>query len=554
MSDKNLYEIEASIKEMIGDLKGLCSDRGLSNSADEEEVVTSVFLYKFLNDKFMYNLSQFSEMTGLSTETILKNENDELEAFYDAFSGDVAFRYEDTIEFLANNMASDSFYQMFDEALIRISDYERNREFSISTDEGGKKPLFTSITKKLDTGKKNPFAQSIFSILTKEKFDFGGVFKENFDFYSTIFETLISDYNKDSGKYAEYYTPQFAASIISTILVNMSEINPDNIYEICDPSAGSGTLVLHLANALGKGSFGNTARVYSQDISNKSTRFLRINMMLNGLTESLHNIVEGNTLTEPAHFNIAGDQSSGLKKFDFLTANPPFKADFSSTRNQIETQWAGTDRFFAGVPKIPNKDKDKMAIYLMFIQHILYSLKDNGKAAIIVPTGFITAKSGIEARIREHMIQNNMLAGVISFPSNIFSNTGTNVSAIFIDKSKKDNKVILMDASNLGTKTKVGKNQKTLLSDEEIKKIIDTFVNREAIDDFSVLVDTDQITDKGWSFSAGQYFDVKIDHIDITADEFKSRIEKKLAILDKSFAESRKLEAEIMKQIGGLKA
>ncbi|MBA9011684.1 HsdM family class I SAM-dependent methyltransferase [Clostridium saccharobutylicum] len=102
-----------------------------------------------------------------------------------------------------------------------------------------------------------------------------------------------------------------------------------------------------------------------------------------------------------------------------------------------------------------------MSVYLMFLQHILYSLKDSGKAAIVVPTGFLTAKSGIEKKIRQQMIDKHMLRGVISMPSNIFATTGTNVSIIFIDSDNSDDKALLMDASKLGIKIKEdGKNQK----------------------------------------------------------------------------------------------
>ena len=88
-------------------------------------------------------------------------------------------------------------------------------------------------------------------------------------------------------------------------------------------------MILHLANALGKGTFGDKAIVYTQDISGKSSRFLRINILLNGLTKSLDNIIEGDTLLSPAHYNKAHDASSGIKQFDFITSNPPFKMDFS---------------------------------------------------------------------------------------------------------------------------------------------------------------------------------------------------------------------------------
>ena len=333
----------------------------------------------------------------------------------------------------------------------------------------------------------------------------------------------------------------------------------DKIYEVHDPSAGSGSLVLHLANELGRGSFGDKAQVYTQDISGKSTRFLRINMLLNGLTNSLDNIIEGDTLDTPAHYNIPHDPSSGVKRFDYITSNPPFKMDFSSTRNLIENKWEnseerdGIKRFFAGVPKIPNKKKESMAVYLCFMQHILWSLKENGKAAVVCPTGFLTAKSGKEKEIRSKIIDKKWLKGVISMPSNIFANTGTNVSVLFIDKGNQSGDIMLIDASKLGKKVKDGKNQRTVLSDEEVKRIEDTFINQDVIDDFSVKVSYGDIKNKGYSFSAGQYFEVKIEYVDITAEEFEEKMDEYKSSLNEKFQKGHDLESEILSRLGGIK-
>ena len=327
----------------------------------------------------------------------------------------------------------------------------------------------------------------------------------------------------------------------------------DKIYEIYDPSAGSGSLVLHLANELGEGAFGDRAQVYTQDISGKSSRFLRINMLLNGLTNSLDNIIEGDTLDTPAHYNIPHDPGSGVKKFDYITSNPPFKMDFSATRDMIEQKWSDTDRFFAGVPKIPNKKKESMAIYLCFIQHILWSLKDDGKAAIVVPTGFITAQSGIEKKVRQKIVDEHWLKGVISMPSNIFANTGTNVSVLFIDKSNQDGKIMLVDASKLGEKRKEGKNQRTVLSEKEVEKIENTFINQEVVEDFSVKISYEEIQEKNYSLSAGQYFEVKIEYVELSPEEFNQRMAAYSSRLEKYFAEGKRLEEEIEERLGELR-
>ena len=194
-----------------------------------------------------------------------------------------------------------------------------------------------------------------------------------------------------------------------------------------------------------------------------------------------------------------------------------------------------------------------MAIYLCFIQHILYSLKDDGKAAIVVPTGFLTAQSSIEKSIRTKLIEHHWLKGVISMPSNIFANTGTNVSVLFIDKQNKENKVILIDASNLGSKVKDGKNQKTVLSSDEVKKIENTFINKEQFDNFSVEVDFDEIKEKNYSFSAGQYFEIKMEYIEMTQEEFENKKNELKINLKEYFEKGKSLEDKIIKSLEGLK-
>lgn len=370
-------------------------------------------------------------------------------------------------------------------------------------------------------------------------FSFEKAFSQKYDFFAAVFEYLIKDYNKDFGKYAEYYTPHSIANIIARIMIPEGVQNV-NIY---DSAAGSGTLVLSLAHEIGE----ENCAIYTQDISQKSNEFLRLNLILNNLVHSLGHVVHGDTLLEPQHLN---KQKNGLMQFDYIVSNPPFNVDFSENRDTLAGE-KYSDRFWAGVPNVPNKDKDKMAIYQMFLQHIIYSLKkDTGKAAVVVPTGFLTAGTGIPKKIREYIVNERMLRGVISMPSNIFATTGTNVSIIFIDRENRDGKVLLMDASKLGHKEKVdGKNQRTVLDPSEINDIIDTFNLAQEKDDFSVAVDYKQIEQKKLSFSAGQYFEVKIEYVELTQEEFNSRMTEYADTLKELFAEGNKLQNEILEQL-----
>ena len=138
-------------------------------------------------------------------------------------------------------------------------------------------------------------------------------------------------------------------------------------------------------------------------------------------------------------------------------------------------------------------------------------------------------------------------------PSNIFANTGTNVSVLFIDKSNKDGEIMLLDASKLGEKVKDGKNQRTVLRPNEIEQIENTFINQEVVDDFSVKITYEQIKEKNYSLSAGQYFEVKIEYVELTADEFAERMATYTSNLDKLFKEGHELEQSIKDGLEELK-
>ncbi len=539
------HDFQQQARVLIDDLKSTCANAGLGNDAGEFRIITQVFLYKFLNDKFAYEAKRIEPALAKA---------DSWEDAYTAMpEGDRelltmqlpagAARLEPR-HFLSNlwkRQDEKNFHEAFDNTLLEIAALN-SEVFSVRTIGGARIPLFDQVTQSVtDPGERAPFAKAIINKLIN--FSFEHIFSEGFDFYSTLFEYLIKDYNSDAGgKYAEYYTPHAVAKVMAAILA--PEGTPSASANCYDPAAGSGTLLMNLAHALGE----DRCSIFTQDISQKSSGLLRLNLVLNNLVHSIPNVVKGNTILEPYPFHTVNDKAP--EKFDFIVSNPPFKLDFSDWRDQLDTK-ENKDRFFAGIPKIKPKSKDKMEIYLLFLQHIIHSLTPTGRAAVVVPTGFITAQSGIDKKIRQHLVENKMLAGVVSMPSNIFATTGTNVSILFIDAANKGD-VVLIDASALGTKVKEGKNQKTLLSADEEQRIIDTFNAKEEQEDFSVVVSYDEIAAKNFSLSAGQYFEVKIEHVDITAEEFTDTIATQRSTLAKLFAKSRQLDTVIDESLSNL--
>ena len=537
-------DFKQKTKQLIDDLKSVCAHYGLGNDGNEFTIIIQTFLYKFLNDKFAFIAKQKNptlknaknweqEFANMSPEDI------EMLHYYIGASNP-KLQPQHLIANLFQQQSRADFATLFDDTLLAIA-AANNDIFSIKTDGGTNVELFERFSRYIaDDSKRNNFCIALLNKLVE--FSFEHVFNNKLDFFAPIFEYLIKDYNSNSGgKYAEYYTPHAVAKIMANILVPAEQQGKLTNISLYDPAAGSGSLLMNVAHAIGE----HNCSIFTQDISQKASHLLRLNLILNNLVLSIPNVIQGNTLWHPHH-----KEANKLKQFDFVVSNPPFKLDFSDFRDDLDTK-ANKQRFFAGIPKVKAKKKEAMEIYQLFLQHIIYSLKPTGKAAVVVPTGFITAQSGIDKKIRQHLVDNKMLAGVVSMPSNIFATTGTNVSVLFIDATNKD-KVILIDASNLGSKIKEGKNQKTVLSETEEQHIIDTFNNKQQVEDFSVVVSYDEITAKNYSLSAGQYFEVKIDYVDITATEFNQKMQGFTSNLNDMFKQSRELETEINKQLAGL--
>lgn len=541
----NTQTFQQRSRALIDSLKAVCAQYGLGNDGNEFKIITQAFLYKFLNDKYAFEVKQARpELANADhwEDAWLALDADSRELTDMRLGANVArLKPEHFLSYLFNRQQEAGFAKRFDDTLIDIATVN-NDIFAVRTGGGAKITLFERISEYItDPGQRDAFCKALVNKLSA--FSFEHMFSEKYDFYAALFEYLIKDYNSDSGgKYAEYYTPHVVAGIMAAILVPDAVRGQVQNVTCYDPSAGSGTLLMNLAHAIGE----NRCSLFSQDISQKSSQLLRLNLILNNLVHSIPNVIQGNTILEPFH-----REGSALRQFDYIVSNPPFKMDFSDFRDQLDVP-ANRERFFAGIPNIPKSAVDKMAIYQLFLQHIIFSLKPGGKAAVVVPTGFITAQSGIDKAIRQHLVDNQMLAGVVSMPSNIFATTGTNVSIVFIDATNKG-KVVLLDASSLGAKVKEGKNQRTVLSDEERDRIIATFNAREAVDDFSVVVSYDQIAQKNYSLSAGQYFEIKIDYADLTPREFKEKMDSFTQSLDSLFAESAELEQQIRKQLKGLR-
>lgn len=267
------------------------------------------------------------------------------------------------------------------------------------------------------------------------------------DIIGDAYEFLISQFASDAGKKAgEFYTP----GEVSTLLAKLVDPQPGN--RICDPTCGSGSLLIKVAKEVGSNNFS----LYGQENNGSTWALARMNMFLHEMDNA--DIEWGDTLNNPRL--LEGDQ---LMKFHIVVANPPFSLDKWGADNAMADQY---NRFHRGTPP---KSKGDYA----FITHMIETTyEDVGKTGVIVPHGVLFRGSS-EGKIREQLIKENLLEAVIGLPANLFFGTGIPAAILIFNKGKGDNEdVLFIDASR---EYQEGKNQNRLREDTDIKHIVDTY-------------------------------------------------------------------------------
>ena len=290
-------QIKEETFRLIDALKATRQQYGMGNDGNEYKIITQVFLYKYLNDKFCF------EVKKLNSPIVEKIKNAEsFETGYSALSEDERLdlldlldaniprlRPEHLIGNLWNQQAKGDFDTIFDSTMRNIAD-DNIEIFNTHTSDETKIPIFEDLTIFVtDTAQRANFAHALVDKLIK--FSFEEVFAQRYDFFATIFEYLIKDYNTaGGGKYAEYYTPHSIATIMARLLVGDKK-DLHNI-ECYDPSAGTGTLLMALAHQVGE----DKCTIYAQDISQRSNKMLKLNLLLNNLVLSLDKAIQGDTM------------------------------------------------------------------------------------------------------------------------------------------------------------------------------------------------------------------------------------------------------------------
>lgn len=341
------------------------------------------------------------------------------------------------------------------------------------------------------------------------------------DILGDVYEYLIGQFAANAGKKGgEFYTPHEVSQILAKI-VTVDANKTDNQFRVYDPTMGSGSLLLTVQKELPNGDEEGSVEFYGQELNTTTYNLARMNLMMHGVNYRNMELKRADTLDSDWPF----DEKDGTQiplKFDAVVANPPYSQKWDTKSVDREK-----DIRFKGYGVAPASKAD-----YAFVLHGLYHLDKAGTMAIVLPHGVLFRGSS-EGKIRKNIIDNNLLDAVIGLPANLFYGTSIPTCVLVFKgrEARKSKDVLFIDASNEFEKSK---NQNKLTA-ENIKKIIDTYHNRENVEKYSHVATLDEIKENDYNLNIPRYVDTFEEEEVIPLSEVAKELSEVKAEIEKSY-------------------
>ena len=334
------------------------------------------------------------------------------------------------------------------------------------------------------------------------------------DVIGNTYEYLISHFASDAGKKGgEYFTPEQVSQLLAKLL------QPKESDRICDPTCGSGSLLIKVANEVGSSNYS----IYGQESNGNTYALCKMNMFLHKIDNA--RIEWGDTINNPKLV-----EKDKLMKFDVVVANPPFSLD------KWGAETASSDkhnRFWRGIPPKSKGDYS-------FITHMVETLNETGKLGVVVPHG-VLFRGGSEGKIRQQFLEENLIEAVIGLPANLFYGTGIPAAILILNRQKKNKDVIFIDASN-EYETSTNQNK---LREVDINKIFSVYKEFKTIDKYSYVAKAEEIQENDFNLNIPRYVDTFEEEPEIDIKE----VQKEIDTLE---AELKVVQTEMQKHLNEL--
>lgn len=334
-------------------------------------------------------------------------------------------------------------------------------------------------------------------------------------------QKIYQYYKSNRGGLKQDYTPKCLSKLLAKLVCY------DDAKSVLDVCAGSGSLSIELYK------LNNSLEFTLLELDEQVLPFLLFNLVINGINAKVVNmdVLSGEQFKVYVVKNgkIEIEDKEELGVYDIVISNPPFNLKLTNKYNVNNTLIKNSSNAY-------------------FVHFCMEKLSSKGKCSLILPTGFIAAQKNDDLLTRKYLIDNNYLDSIIIFPTPMFESTGVCVSTVTIDKNKQNDNVILINNNNQNYEIwireqrgqfggashtkRVYKKEFKILSDKNINYILDVINNRKVVEDYSIIPTYDEMKEKSFSCSAGQYFDVKIEYIDITQEEWETMRDDFISQLD----------------------
>jgi type I restriction enzyme M protein len=460
--------------------------RGTMDSSQYKDYILSMLFVKYLSDFYNEKRLQISNKYDGDADRITRALSREKFVLDDKC----------TFEYLLRNQEAEDLGDIINKALAKIE--EDNRE---KLDGIFRNIDFNSRQVLGDVKERNAVLKKLLEDFNDSKLDLSPSKLDNIDIIGNSYEYLIAHFASDAGKKGgEFFTP----SEVSTLLAKLVEAKEgERIY---DPTCGSGSLLIKAAHEVKSNNFA----IYGQERNGQTHSLCRMNMYLHEINDA--KIAWGDTISNPQHI-----ENGQLMQFDVIVANPPFSLD------KWGAEAATNDKFgrFKNYA-VPPKSKGDYA----FVIHMIQSLKNNGRMGVVLPHG-VLFRGASEGKIRQQLIEENLLDAVIGLPANLFFGTSIPACILVFKKNRQYKDILFIDASKEFEKSK---NQNNLTT-TQINKIVDTYRNRVEVDKYSHIAMLEEIKENEYNLNIPRY-----------VDKFE---EEELIDLDATKANITKLEVEL---------
>lgn len=497
--------ISKTYKETICNVvwKACDSFRGTLDGSEYKDYALTMLFVKYLSDFYKEKIEELKEKYGDNEERIKSKLSKE------------KFKLDDkcTFDYLLQNKEAPNLGEIMNMALERIEEDNRDKLDGIfrSIDFNNKNKLG-------DIKERNSLLKHLLEDFADPRLDLRPSRLDNQDIIGDAYEYLIANFASDAGKKGgEFYTPSEVSIVVAKLL------NPKDGSTIYDPTCGSGSLLIKAAKEVGTKNF----RLYGQERNGQTHALCKMNMFLHEINDSV--IEWGDTIRNPLHLL----DSHTLKKFDYISANPPFSLD----------KW-GEDIVFGDLYKrftfgTPPKSKGDYA----FVLHMLNSLNDGGTMAVVLPHG-VLFRGASEGKIRQRIIEENLLDAVIGLPANLFFGTSIPACIMVLKKGRTNKDILFIDASSDGNFEK-GKNQNKLRP-EDINKIVDTYHSRKELDKYSHVATLSEIQENNYNLNIPRYVDTFEEEVSVDIEATKTNISN----IEKELADLKSKMASYLKELG----